>query len=181
MYVNLETLESIDRSQLQTLFPDTSFPPDIAADNIVDLGYTILEMDPAPEKTANQAVENGPIRREGNRVIQGWKVRKLTKAEIAARDTQVQAQTMAAFEQAVQGKLNSAAIAARYDSIATAVSYAEEPAVPKFQKDGIAFRAWRSKVWAYAYEQLALVLAGGREQPTVDEFLLELPQLELPA
>lgn len=85
------------------------------------------------------------------------------------------------YENAVQAKLDGAAIAARYDSIATAVSYAEEPAVAKFQNDGIAFRAWRSKVWAYAYEQLALVLSGGREQPTVEAFLLELPALELPA
>lgn len=83
------------------------------------------------------------------------------------------------YEQAVQAKLDDAARAARYDSIATAVSYAEEPPVPKFQKDGIAFRACRSLVWAYAYEQLALVLAGGREQPTVEAFLLELPELEL--
>jgi len=86
-----------------------------------------------------------------------------------------------AYEMAVQHKLDAAAIAARYDSIATAVSYAEEPAVPKFQNDGIAFRAWRSKVWAYAYEQLALVLMGEREQPTVEAFLAELPTLELPA
>ena len=105
----------------------------------------------------------------------------MTAAEIAARDALIQTQTTAVFEQAVQAKLNEAAIAARYDSIATAVSYAEELAVPKFQNDGIAFRAWRSLVWAYAYEQLALVLAGGREQPTIEAFLLELPVLELPA
>jgi hypothetical protein len=85
------------------------------------------------------------------------------------------------YEQAVQAKLDAAAVAARYDSIATAVSYAEEPAVPKFQADGIAFRAWRSLVWAYAYEQLAKVLAGEREQPTIEAFLLELPELVLPA
>lgn len=111
----------------------------------------------------------------------------MTAAEKAARDAELAAQVaaaqaavMAEFELAIQGKLDAAAIVARYDSIATAVSYAEEPAVPKFQKDGIAFRAWRSLVWAYAYEQLALVLAGEREQPTVEEFLAELPALELP-
>lgn len=111
----------------------------------------------------------------------------MTSAEKAARDALVaeqlavaQAAVMGDFERAVQGKLNGAAVAAKYDSIENAVSYAEEPAVPKFQNDGKAFRAWRSKVWAYAYEQLALVLAGERAQPTVDEFLLELPLLELP-
>ncbi|MCD5994439.1 hypothetical protein KDX38_13360 [Pseudomonas sp. CDFA 602] len=63
----------------------------------------------------------------------------MTTTEKAARDADLavqvaaaQAATMAEFERAVQGKLNDAAIAARYDSIATAVSYAEEPAVPKF-------------------------------------------------
>lgn len=84
------------------------------------------------------------------------------------------------YENAVQAKLDGAAQAARYDSIATAVSYAEEPAVPKFQADGRAFRTWRSLVWAYAYEQLARVLAGEREQPTIEAFLLELPELVLP-
>ena len=53
--------------------------------------------------------------------------------------------------------------------------------MPKFQDDGIAFRSWRSLVWAYAYEQLAAVKAGERTQPTVEAFLLELPELELPA
>ena len=77
--------------------------------------------------------------------------------------------------------MNSTAFARGYDSIATAISYAEEPAVPKFQNDGKAFRAWRSLVWAYAYEQLAAVKAGERTQPTVEDFLLELPDLELPA
>ncbi|SEB99474.1 hypothetical protein SAMN05216205_1186 [Pseudomonas mohnii] len=105
----------------------------------------------------------------------------MTAAEKAAREALIQAEITAAFEQAIQARLNEAAIAARYDSIATAVSYAEEPAVPKFQNDGKAFRAWRSLVWAYAYEQLAAVKAGERTQPTVEDFLLELPELELPA
>lgn len=114
-------------------------------------------------------------------VIVTHKQVNMTAAEKAERDAAIQVATTAVFEQAVQSKLDTAAQAARYDSIATAVSYAEEPAVPKFQNDGIAFREWRSLVWAYAYEQLAKVLDGERTQPTVDEFLLELPVLELPA
>ncbi len=81
------------------------------------------------------------------------------------------------FEQAIQAHLDTAARARGYDSIATAVSYAEEPAVPKFQEDGKAFRAWRSFVWAYAYQELARVKAGEREIPSVDSFLAELPAL----
>jgi len=32
-------------------------------------------------------------------------------------------------------------------------------------------------VWAYAYAELAKVMAGEREQPTVETFLAELPQM----
>lgn len=109
----------------------------------------------------------------------GWE--KLSSAPAADLPQQTPEEVSKLYEQAVQAILDGAARAARYDSIATAVSYAGEPAVPKFQRDGIAFREWRSLVWAYAYEQLARVLAGERTQPTVDEFLLELPVLELPA
>lgn len=79
------------------------------------------------------------------------------------------------FEQAIQGRLDAEARARGYDSIATAVSYAEEPAVAKFQEDGKTLRAWRSLVWAYAYQELGKVKAGERSIPTLDDFLAELP------
>ncbi|SCZ09390.1 hypothetical protein SAMN03159391_05326, partial [Pseudomonas sp. NFACC37-1] len=40
---------------------------------------------------------------------------------------------------------------------------------------------WRSLVWAYANEQVNLVLSGDRPQPGVEEFLNGLPSLNLPA
>lgn len=83
------------------------------------------------------------------------------------------------YEKAVAGLLDTAAQAEGYDSITNAVSYAEEPANPKFQGDGKRFRKWRSLVWAHCYEQLALVQAGEISQPTVEDFLLGLPQLEI--
>lgn len=67
-----------------------------------------------------------------------------------------------------------------YDDIKAAVTYADEPSVAKFQAEGRAFRAWRSLVWAYAYEVLADVQSGAREQPTADELIAELPALVLP-
>jgi hypothetical protein len=84
------------------------------------------------------------------------------------------------FVQATQEKLDNAAKVAGYDDIKTAVTYADEPAVPRFQAEGQAFRAWRSKCWAYCYEQLAQVQGGKRAQPTIPELLAELPLLELP-
>lgn len=89
-------------------------------------------------------------------------------------------QVKKAFEDAIQLHMDNAARTFGYDDIKSAVTYAEEPAVTKFQLEGRGFRAWRSLVWAYAYEQLALVQNGEREQPTIADFILELPELVIP-
>ena len=90
-------------------------------------------------------------------------------------------QLITQYRDAVQAHLDGAAKTAGYDDIKTAVTYAEEPAVPKFQVEGQAFRAWRSLVWQYGYAQLDAILAGERERPPVGEFIAELPALVLPA
>lgn len=170
MFANLETLAVIDRNQLQEEFPDTSFPPDLTSDTLSDFGYVVLEFDPTPDVGLGEQVVAGDVRRDGDRVIRGWTIVPPTEAQLTSL-----------YERAIQAKLDSTAQSEGYDGIATVISYAEEPAVPKFQNDGKAFRAWRSLVWAYAYEQLAAVKAGERGRPTVDAFLQELPALELPS
>lgn len=89
-------------------------------------------------------------------------------------------QTVQGYVAVIQEHMDKAAKSAGYDDIKTAVTYADEPAVAKFQVEGQTFRTWRSLVWAYSYEQLALVQGGKRQQPTIAELLAELPQLELP-
>lgn len=101
------------------------------------------------------------------------------KITVADKQAKAQQESQQRFESAVQSHMDAQAKALGYDHIASAVTYAEEMAVPKFRKEGRAFRAWRSQVWAYAYEQLDAVLAGEREQPTIDEFIAELPALNL--
>lgn len=83
------------------------------------------------------------------------------------------------FEFNIQSLLDTTAKKYGYDAISTAVSYADEPSVEKFQNDGKAFRQWRSLVWEYAYKELAKVKAGTRTIPTIEEFLQELPKLSL--
>lgn len=83
------------------------------------------------------------------------------------------------FRSAIQSHLDSVAQSYGYDGIATAVTYAEEPSVPKFQAEGQAFRAWRSVVWDYSYAELAKFDAGLRPEPSIEEFILELPVLEI--
>lgn len=81
---------------------------------------------------------------------------------------------------AIQSHLDTTAQAAGYDNIYTAVSYADEPAVPKFQAEGTAFRAWRSLVWAAANAIRSEVESGARPVPTIAQLISELPLLSLP-
>ena len=97
----------------------------------------------------------------------------------ATKAAAAKAELQSTFEAQVQSHLDAAAKAGGYDNIMTAVSYADEPSVAKFQADGKAFRAWRSQVWAYAYQALADVNAGTRETPTLEAFIAELPPLEV--
>lgn len=77
------------------------------------------------------------------------------------------------YETAVQVHLDAAAKAAGYDSILSACSYAGY--ANPFQAEGQSFVVWRGSVWEYCYAQLALVQAGTRPAPTIDELIAELP------
>lgn len=67
-----------------------------------------------------------------------------------------------------------------YEDLKNAISYADEPAVPKFQADGLAFRTWRSLCWAHCYEQFSAIEQELRGPMTSDELIAELPDLVLP-
>lgn len=104
-------------------------------------------------------------------------------AELEARAAQAAAEAAAAavgaYEARVQKLLDDTAWLYGYDNLISAITYAEEPAVPTFQVEGQAFRAWRSLVWAKCREVLAAYQAGG-PAPTQDQLLEELPPLGLP-
>jgi hypothetical protein len=92
-----------------------------------------------------------------------------------------QEQREAAAGTLIQSHLDAQAQALGYESIATAVTYADEPAVPRFQIEGQALRAWRSVVWATGYQLLDAVKAGTRPEPTDAELLALLPVFVPPA
>lgn len=79
----------------------------------------------------------------------------------------------------VQKHLNLKAEEHGYDNINTAVSYADEPSVPKFQTEGQAFRAWRSLVWDKCYQILADFEAGNISEPSPEEVIAQLPSLAI--
>jgi hypothetical protein len=79
---------------------------------------------------------------------------------------------------AVQQHMDDAARAYGYDNISSAVTYADEPAVEKFQKEGRAFRAWRSLVWAACYSLMPTYTDG---PPTAGDLIARLPSFTPPA
>lgn len=89
--------------------------------------------------------------------------------------------TVEDYARAIQAYLDRRARQRGYDSIFTAVTYADEPAVATFQAEGRAYRAWRSLVWEKCYAILAEIQAGTRAAPRdLAEIIAELPVLELP-
>lgn len=66
--------------------------------------------------------------------------------------------------------LNRAAQALGYDSMASAVSYAEDDTVPVWQAEGRALRAWRSTCWSTFYG-----LTSGTELPSWNQVREQLP------
>lgn len=80
----------------------------------------------------------------------------------------------------VQQYLDAMAQSLGYDDIKTAVTYAEEPSVPKFQNEGRALRAWRSAVWAACYELLDRVKSGAMPEPSERTLTGLLPSLYVP-
>lgn len=81
------------------------------------------------------------------------------------------------FINAIQNLMDAKAKEKGYDNIVSACSYAgyDNP----FRAEGEAYGLWRANCWKYGYEQLALILGGGRDIPTVEAFIQELPLLEL--
>ncbi|WP_164823497.1 hypothetical protein [Sinorhizobium meliloti] len=79
---------------------------------------------------------------------------------------------------ALQAHLDANARERQHDVIQTAITYRGDPN-PQFSAKGEALFAWRS-VWTYSTAELVKVLAGERPQPSVEEFMAELPAFEWP-
>lgn len=78
----------------------------------------------------------------------------------------------------IQRLLDAEAQKLGYDNCNSVCTYVDT-GVAKFDAEGMAFRKWRSAVWAMGYELLAEVQAGTRPVPTEEELVELLPQLEI--
>jgi hypothetical protein len=114
---------------------------------------------------------------EGNAFYQAFLEWRETN-EPAAPAGPTLAERKAVLLAAVDAHLNAAATAKGYDSILAASLRAALPA-SAFHAEGVAFGTWMDAVYAKCYEVLAQVLAGEIEEPTRDELLAMLPELQL--
>lgn len=83
-------------------------------------------------------------------------------------------QKVAEFRTAVSLHIDTVAQSYGFDSILTAVTYADEPAGSEDQAYGIAMREWRSVCWVLCRQEVARWQAGGAE-PTISALIDGLP------
>lgn len=88
-------------------------------------------------------------------------------------------QTIEGFRSAIQDHVDTQARSRRYDSGNSLATYVTSTVV-EWAAEAVAFVCWRDAVWDYAYAEMDKVLSGQREQPTVQEFLDELPVIVWP-
>ncbi len=83
------------------------------------------------------------------------------------------------YEMAIQLMLDTAATELRYSNGATMATYVNSTNAT-WAAEAQAFVQWRDAVWLYAYAQLDAVMAGEREQPTIEALIAELPAPDWP-
>lgn len=93
---------------------------------------------------------------------------------------QARASTVEQFRSAIQTMIDSHAQSRRYDSGNSLATYVTS-SNPDWAAEAQALVLWRDAVWAYAYAELDKVMAGEREQPSVEAFIDELPPLVWPS
>lgn len=81
------------------------------------------------------------------------------------------------YAMAIEGHLNATAASKGYSSSLSVVSYSDDPN-PQYAAEAAAFKAWRSAVWSYVYEELAKVQGGLRLPPSPDELVADLPAID---
>ncbi|TBZ81433.1 MULTISPECIES: hypothetical protein [Rhizobium] len=83
------------------------------------------------------------------------------------------------YQHAIQRHVDETAVSRRYNDGDALASYVAST-VPGWKAEAEAFVAWRDAVWQYAYAELAKVQAEARDQPSIADFLLELPEIVWP-
>ncbi len=137
---------------------------------------------------ANYTVEGTNFPRQwvvNGRIVGGADTATDAVAVMLAADTrqenpaEQQEALLSSYSAAIQNHMDATARLRQYDGIQTAITYRNDPN-PQFAAEGEALFIWRSAVWTYSTAELEKVMAGERSQPSVEEFVAELPAFEWP-
>lgn len=178
-----ETGAVISEHEFRAMHPNVSFPAQLSPQVLADFGADPVLGAPAPTVAETQtAYRNGVTQDALGNWVHAWAVRDIPQEELDAAAASQTAALTKHYDGLVQGRLDDAARAFGYGDpnrpevspILHVVSYADEPAVPKFQAEGRLFRAWRSRTWATAAVILDAVRVNERPVPTEAELLVEL-------
>lgn len=80
---------------------------------------------------------------------------------------------------AIQKQVDQIAQSQKYADGVSLASY-DNSTNPVWAAEAKTFVAWRDQVWAYAFLELEKVKNGQRPQPSIEEFLQELPVISWP-
>lgn len=105
--------------------------------------------------------------------------RGITVEEVPPPEPEPPPPTLEDYRIAIQAHVDATAQERQYDSGVSCASYVNST-VQQWAAEAAAFVAWRDAVWAYAYSELDRVQRGLRTQPSIDEFLAELPMMQWP-
>lgn len=117
---------------------------------------------------------------DGHAVTVTYTVVDKSAEELATEQAERERLLIGEATSVIQGYLDTTVRGRGYESIATCITYADEPADPVFQAEGLAARRLRSRVWRRGYELLDEVKAGLRPPLTRAELIAELPTIEWP-
>ena len=195
MYRIKSSGELKSQGQLRKMYPNTSLPRQWKAATLEALGIEPVLASPAPTVTDLQvAYKDGVTQDALGNWVWNWTIRdkfsdvvdedgnvvKTVAEQIQEmRDAEAKA-LQDTYVNAVQAHLDAEARTRNYDSILSLCTYATSTDV-KFAAEGQAGVAWRDAVWAKCYSTLVDVATGVRTQPTVEEFIAELPTIIWPA
>lgn len=102
---------------------------------------------------------------------------QIITAEQKAAEAQATLQEQ--FRAAIQSYVDALAKGRNYDNGNSLASYVASTNA-QWAAEAQAFVAWRDAVWFHAYAELEKVMAGGREIPTIEDFISELPAIAWP-
>lgn len=81
------------------------------------------------------------------------------------------------YTKEIQNHIDTVAKSKNYENGFSCATYVNST-IPQWKAEAETFIIWRDSVWSYAYQELEKVQSNLRDQPTVQELIEELPNIQ---